>query len=105
MVFSGNQPGGRARNPGIYEQLNVFGTPTGILAAVDEGDGLPDAPRGFTWRPLSELSSAELRARAAEYRRMAATARTAAVAQSLHSIADRFEAVADKRDREQREPG
>ena len=33
-----------------YEELNVFGSPTGAVVHVREGDRLPGAPRGFTWR-------------------------------------------------------
>jgi hypothetical protein len=38
----------RARNAD-YEELNVFGSPTGAIVHVREGDRLPPAPRSFTW--------------------------------------------------------
>jgi hypothetical protein len=61
---------------------------------VDEDEELPMAIRGFSWqwRRLSELSVAELRARAIEYRRAAATATTVKVRDSLIRIARRFDA-------------
>jgi len=90
------EPGDPAPGSGVYERLNVFGTPTGKAAIMAKGESLPHAPRGFTWRPLSERSPADLRAGAAGYRRMAGTARTATVAESLRKLADRFEALADQ---------
>lgn len=68
-----------------------------------EGDQLPPAPRGFTWRPLAERSATELREEAARYRRMAQTATTRDVMESLRKVADRLEALADQREREQRD--
>jgi len=102
MTFIDCQPGDRAPNSGGYQELNVFGSPTGRVVLVAEGDKLPRAPRGFTWRSLSERSVAELRAQAAEYRRMAGTARTAAVMRGLNKVADRLEALADRREREEK---
>jgi hypothetical protein len=52
--------------------------------------------------PLSQRSSAELRAQAAEYRRLAASARTIATAAALLKIADRYDALADQRETEER---
>ncbi len=43
-------PGLRAPSTGTYEQRNVLGTPTGVRIAVSQGEVLPAAPRGFTWR-------------------------------------------------------
>ena len=47
-------PRAQARRPapatGHYEELNVFGSHTGKTAHVTEGEPLPGAPRGFTWR-------------------------------------------------------
>lgn len=83
---------------GLFEELNIFGTPTGIMTARDEGEPLPGAPRGFRWRPLAELSVPELRARAAHYRDMAATATTQAVMEALLRIAERLEAKAGQGD-------
>jgi hypothetical protein len=99
MAFCEHQPGEPAPCSGAYEELNVFGTATGRVAVVAKDEALPSAARGFSWRPLSERSSAELRARAAEYRRMAATARTETVMESLRQLAERFDALADQRER------
>ena len=48
-------PGEIAPTTGIYELLNVFGTPTGRLVYVTKGDPLPAAPRGYAWRYVEEL--------------------------------------------------
>ena len=45
-----HQPGARAPTTANYEELNVFGSPTGAIVHVHEGDPLPAAPRSFTWR-------------------------------------------------------
>jgi hypothetical protein len=39
-----------APSTGTYEQRNVLGSPTGVRISVSQGDVLPAAPRGFTWR-------------------------------------------------------
>jgi hypothetical protein len=39
---------------GRYEELNVFGTRTGRIEHVREGERLPHGPRGFTWRRIEE---------------------------------------------------
>jgi hypothetical protein len=44
------KPGAPAPATGTYEEHNVFGTPTGNRADVNNGDPVPPAPRGFTWR-------------------------------------------------------
>jgi hypothetical protein len=93
-------PGELAPQTNVYEELNVFGSRTGKIALLEKGVALPSAPRGFRWRPLAELSVAELRARAAECRRMAATATTVEARDSLLRLADRYDALADKRERE-----
>ena len=49
-----HQPGTQAPATGRYEQLNIFGTPTGVVEHVREGERLPDAPRGFTWRQTEQ---------------------------------------------------
>jgi hypothetical protein len=45
-----NRPGEPAFRAGCYVELNVFGSPTGNATQVQEGEELPGAPRGFTWR-------------------------------------------------------
>ena len=49
-----HQPGLHAPATGHYEELNVFGTRTGKVEHVHEGEQLPSAPRGFTWRQVAE---------------------------------------------------
>jgi hypothetical protein len=95
-------PGDRVPRSGDYEELNVFGSWTGRVTQMTEGDHFPPTARGFTWRPLSERSAADLRAQAAGYRRMAQTARTATALSGLQKIADRLDALADQREREDR---
>jgi hypothetical protein len=34
---------------GTYEQLDIFGSPTGIRAQVTRGHPLPATPRGHHW--------------------------------------------------------
>ena len=45
-------PGDHAPATDHYEQLNIFGTPTGWVVRVTEGERLPAAPRGCTWRRI-----------------------------------------------------
>jgi hypothetical protein len=49
-----HQPGDRATATAHYEELNVFGSPTGAVVHVREGDQFPSAPRSFTWRILRQ---------------------------------------------------
>ena len=105
MALSEHQPGERAPGPGEYEDLNVFGTPTGRISVVEKDEGLPAAARGFSWRPLGDRPVAEIRASAAEYRLMAGTARTAGVRDSLRRLAERFDSLADQRERSRDGPG
>jgi hypothetical protein len=53
-------PGAPAPETGWYEDMTVFGSPTGQRVYVSQGDPLPLRPRAFTWRkvwPLDEESS------------------------------------------------
>jgi hypothetical protein len=51
-------PGELAPLSGEYEELNVFGRPTGWSVYVQKGQPLPALPRGFTWRrPPSDSSN------------------------------------------------
>ena len=54
MAREEHQPGTRAPETGHYEELNVFGSSTGRVEHVREGERLPLAPRGFTWRHLED---------------------------------------------------
>ncbi len=45
-------PGERAPACGTYEELNVFGQPTGRRVAVKASEELPPSPRGFHWRRI-----------------------------------------------------
>jgi hypothetical protein len=38
---------------GRYELLNVFGTATGEAVSAMEGERLPAAPRGYSWRRVA----------------------------------------------------
>jgi hypothetical protein len=51
---SEHQPGAHAPATGHYEELNIFGTPTGRVEHVREGERLPHGPRGFTWREIED---------------------------------------------------
>jgi hypothetical protein len=42
-------PGDAAPAAGTYEQLNIFGSPTGIRVNVNYGQPLPPTPRGHSW--------------------------------------------------------
>jgi hypothetical protein len=44
------EPGGFAPVAGTYEEVDVFGKPTGNRVTVGEGEQLPRSPRGFGWR-------------------------------------------------------
>lgn len=48
-----HQPGQPAPHTGEYEELNVFGSPTGWSRYVRQGELLPSLPRGFLWRHVS----------------------------------------------------
>jgi hypothetical protein len=52
-------PGDAAPTAGIYEQLNIFGRPTGIRASVGHGHLLPAAPVGHNWTLVDDDPSAE----------------------------------------------
>ena len=101
MTRDEHLPGERARCSGRYEELNVFGARTGMVHYAREGEPLPSAPRGFTWQPLTERSTVEIRASATDYRRMANAAATPAAAASLHLLANRFDALAEAREHEE----
>jgi hypothetical protein len=45
-----HRPGDPAPETGHYEELNVFGSPTGRVHHATDGESLPPSPRGFTWR-------------------------------------------------------
>jgi hypothetical protein len=102
MALRDRWPNERAASPDIHEELGAFGVPTGRLLLAASDEGLPDLPRGFSWRPLSERSLAEVRARAEEFRAMAETATTQTVRDSLRKLAERLDNLADRREREER---
>lgn len=76
----------------------MFGARTGRIVEVQQDEALPSAPRGFTWRPLSERPATELRAMARQYRRMAATATTAEIRNALLRLSRRFTDLAATKD-------
>jgi hypothetical protein len=45
-------PGSEAPEDGVYEELNLFGTSTGITERVGKGEQFPLAPQGYTWRKV-----------------------------------------------------
>ena len=45
-------PGAPAPVSGIFELLNVLGSPTGTQVLRLAGDALPPAPVGWTWRRI-----------------------------------------------------
>jgi hypothetical protein len=47
-------PGTYVPVSGHYEELNIFGSPTGRVEHVRAGERLPHAPRGFSWRQIEE---------------------------------------------------
>jgi hypothetical protein len=49
-----HRPGAHVAATGRYEELNIFGTPTGRVEHVRQGERLPRGPLGFTWRPVKE---------------------------------------------------
>ena len=42
-------PGDIAPRAGVYQEHNVFGTPTGRRVTLGIGETLPTAPVGFSW--------------------------------------------------------
>jgi hypothetical protein len=50
------------------------------------------------WKPLADLTAAELRELAVEYRRMASVATQALPARALRELAERYERMAGERD-------
>jgi hypothetical protein len=92
-----------ATSSGPYEELNVFGAPTGKAVIVLKGEAFPAVPRGFRWRPLAGgHSPSELRAQAARYRAIAVTATTKHALEGMAKLAEHFDTLADRREREMR---
>jgi hypothetical protein len=42
-------PGQSAPASAIYEQMNIFNSPTGVRVKVVRGEPLPSAPMGHSW--------------------------------------------------------
>jgi hypothetical protein len=40
-----------------YEEINIFGQPTGIRAGVSRGCPFPRSPIGYFWRSVEEHSA------------------------------------------------
>jgi hypothetical protein len=49
-----HQPGTHAPITGYFEELNIFGSPTGKVVHVQAGERLPHAPLRFSWRHIIE---------------------------------------------------
>jgi hypothetical protein len=47
-----HQPGAYAPITGRFEELNIFGSATGKVEHLQEGERLPPAPLGFSWRHI-----------------------------------------------------
>jgi hypothetical protein len=47
-------PGDLAPVAGVYRLHNVFGSATDQVVTVTDGDQLPAAPLGHTWRPVRQ---------------------------------------------------
>jgi hypothetical protein len=52
MNEKAHRPEDAAPASGYYEELNVLGIRTGTVVHITEGERLPKAPPGFTWRKL-----------------------------------------------------
>jgi hypothetical protein len=50
-------PGGRVLVSGVYELLNVFGTPTATKLFMLRGSAAPTAPREFMWRLIESAGT------------------------------------------------
>jgi hypothetical protein len=50
-----HRPGEAAPAAGTYEQLNIFGSPTGIRVSVAHGQALPPAPIGHFWAAAEDV--------------------------------------------------
>jgi hypothetical protein len=49
---SDHPPGEPAPSAGTYEQINIFGGPTGVRVDINRGHLLPPAPIGHFWRQV-----------------------------------------------------
>jgi hypothetical protein len=54
------QPGEPVPGNGVYQEHNVFGTPTGRRVTLTAGDRLPFSPLGFTWTQVPTPADAGL---------------------------------------------
>lgn len=52
-------PGDAAPRAGVYQEHNVFGTPTGRHVTLKVGEMLPTAPVGFTWTYVGTTADPE----------------------------------------------
>jgi hypothetical protein len=52
--------GDQAPDTGRYEALNIFGARTGRMVHAEDGEALPAAPHGFTWRRIADEADADL---------------------------------------------
>jgi hypothetical protein len=51
-----HQPGTHVPEIGHYEELDVFGSRTVRVEHIQEGERLPFAPRGFSWRYVEDAA-------------------------------------------------
>jgi hypothetical protein len=94
MISADYPPGARAPLTASYEELNVLGARTGKVIVAQEGNDLPSAPRGFTWRPQLRRLATELRDLAQQIRRVAATATPLETRDSLLRLSRKIVALA-----------
>jgi hypothetical protein len=98
MISADYPPGTRAPSTASYEELNVLGARTGKVIVAQEGNDLPSAPRGFTWRPQLQRLATELRDLAQQIRRVAATATALDRRDSLLRLSRKIVALAAEDD-------
>jgi transcriptional regulator with XRE-family HTH domain len=48
-----HRPGEAAPRSGLYQEVNVFGSPTGQAVRIAQREHLPPGPRGFGWRVMA----------------------------------------------------
>jgi hypothetical protein len=86
---SDRDPADAAPVSGRYELLNIFGTATGEALSAGEGERLPAAPLGYSWRLISVDEPLEV----ARRRVLEAEQRVARQASLVQQMERRGEAV------------
>jgi hypothetical protein len=94
MAHDDLRPLSPAPRGGLFEEINLFGAPTGVMTRVNRGEALPGAPRGFTWRPLPDVPREELLRRAESVREMANRLEISRAREALFRLATGLEGLA-----------